>query len=184
MGITTALMTFAEFEQLPDEPGKLELLKGDLIRMPPAFWKHGKVSKLLFRALDNLVERARAADPKCPLGEVYFEMGYRVSRNPDSWLIPDVSVMHPNQPINKYAEGAPLIAIEIISESNAARQVDAKVLVYLAGGASEVWVLYPETRRVWTHFSGREAAEVSTGGIRSELIPSASQELRLEQILG
>jgi Uma2 family endonuclease len=35
MGGTTPLMTFDEFERLPDEPGKLELIDGELVRMPP-----------------------------------------------------------------------------------------------------------------------------------------------------
>ena len=36
MGVSTSLLTFEEFEQLPDDPGKLELLDGELIRLPPA----------------------------------------------------------------------------------------------------------------------------------------------------
>jgi len=34
MGTTTNLMTFEQFERLPDEPHKLELIDGELIRMP------------------------------------------------------------------------------------------------------------------------------------------------------
>ena len=33
MGTPTRLMSFAEFEQLPDEPNKLELMDGELIRL-------------------------------------------------------------------------------------------------------------------------------------------------------
>ena len=41
MGITTpALMTFEEFEQLEDTAEDLELLQGELIRMPPPFRSH------------------------------------------------------------------------------------------------------------------------------------------------
>jgi hypothetical protein len=36
MGTTTSLLTFEEFERLPDEPGKLELLHGELFHVPPA----------------------------------------------------------------------------------------------------------------------------------------------------
>jgi Uma2 family endonuclease len=32
---TTTLMTFAEFEKLPQLPGKQELIDGELILMPP-----------------------------------------------------------------------------------------------------------------------------------------------------
>ena len=36
MGTTTSLMTFEDFERLPEEPGKRELLKGELIELQPA----------------------------------------------------------------------------------------------------------------------------------------------------
>jgi Uma2 family endonuclease len=41
---TTALMTFAEFEQLPDIPGKRELINGVLITTPPPENEHSLVS--------------------------------------------------------------------------------------------------------------------------------------------
>ena len=37
---STTLLTFEELEQLPDEPGKMELLDGELIRLPPAKKRH------------------------------------------------------------------------------------------------------------------------------------------------
>ena len=45
---TSGLLTFEEFERLPDEPGKLELLEGELIRMPPAKRKHMYTTQRLF----------------------------------------------------------------------------------------------------------------------------------------
>jgi len=35
MGATTTRLTFEEFERLPEQPGKRELLKGELIEVPP-----------------------------------------------------------------------------------------------------------------------------------------------------
>ena len=43
MGTTTSLLTFEEFERLPDQPGKRELLKGELIDGPPAEEKHNTI---------------------------------------------------------------------------------------------------------------------------------------------
>jgi hypothetical protein len=42
---STALMTFAEFEQLPDAPGKRELIDGELVTMPPPQLRHSTLVK-------------------------------------------------------------------------------------------------------------------------------------------
>jgi len=101
-------------------------------------------------------------------------MGYKIGRSPDSWLIPDVSVTHPGQPGDDYYEGAPLIAIEIMSESNTPGKIDRKIEKYLANGGQEVWVFYSETRRVLTHFAGRDEVEVGRAHIRSRVLPEVS----------
>lgn len=49
-------MTFEEFERLPDEPNKLELIDGELFRMPPAKARHGKISQVLNRLLEDIVK--------------------------------------------------------------------------------------------------------------------------------
>ncbi len=83
MSVTT-LLTFEEFEQLPDKPGKRELLRGELIELPPAKRPHSRISKLFFKALDNAVEKLQPDRSELPLGEAYFETGYQLSRS--SWL--------------------------------------------------------------------------------------------------
>src|SRR5690348_5147906 len=82
MATSTGLLTFEEFERLPDEPGKLELLDGELIRLPPAKLKHMEIAIRLFRILDG----AKKA------GDAYIETGYKVGRN--AWLLPDVSIAY------------------------------------------------------------------------------------------
>ena len=37
---TSTLMTFEDFERLPDEPGKDELIDGEHIHVPPPFLEH------------------------------------------------------------------------------------------------------------------------------------------------
>jgi hypothetical protein len=51
MGTTTSLLTFEEFEHLPDEPGKLEFLDGKPFHLPPAILKHMEIAKRLFLIL-------------------------------------------------------------------------------------------------------------------------------------
>src|SRR5580704_2437142 len=101
---TTTLLTFEEFEQLASEPGKTELLDGELIQLPPAKKKHMKIIHLLLYRLKALVDELAAANG---LGDVYMEMGYKIG--PKSWLQPDVSIEHAGQPGGDYSEGAPAL---------------------------------------------------------------------------
>jgi Uma2 family endonuclease len=174
MPTANALLTFEEFARLPEEPGKMELLDGVVIKMPPAERRHNQLSKRLFLRLFALVESLNARGMATALGEVEIEMGYRIASNPDSWLTPDVSIAHRDQPGEDYYEGAPLIAIEVISESNTAAEIDRKIAKYLAHGAREVWVAYQETRRVLTYFAGRDEVEIGPAHIRSQVLPEVS----------
>ena len=175
MGTTTTLMTFEEFEQLPDRPGKTELLNGELIELPPAKKKHNKIGKRIFLALHEAAAKLRRERPDLALGSVDYEMSYRLSRHPDSCLIPDVSLTHPGQPGDDYYEGAPLLAVEVISETKTAEHTNGKVRSYFASGAAEVWVVYPETMSVWV-FHGSSAVRVATR-LETALLPSFSMEL-------
>ena len=46
-----------------------------------------------------------------------------------------------------FIPGAPDIAVEVVSPSNTAAEIDRKVAEYLAAGAQRVWVAHPATRR-------------------------------------
>jgi Uma2 family endonuclease len=168
---TTTLLSFEEFEELPSEPGKMELLDGELIRLPPAKIRHTKIIHGLSDLLRSIVGKTGAG-----LGVVYIEAGYKIGRN--NWLQPDVSITRRGQPETDYLEGAPALAIEVISESNTADQMQRKVKLYLANGAQEVWVVYPKTRSVWVFQEGR-AAEFR-GVLRSGI--GGGMEIDLERI--
>jgi Uma2 family endonuclease len=180
MATTTTPMTFAEFEQLPDEPAKLELLEGELIRMPPPKKKHMTTSQRLFLALLKAAEGLRGSRPQLALGDVHHEMGYLLGTDPGTWLVPDVSMTHRNQKGEDYYEGAPLIAIEVASESQSAPYLEAKAQTYLSHGAQEVWLVYPKTQHVWVYRTGSSTMERQEHAIRSEVLPGV--ELRFEEI--
>ena len=175
MGALTTLITFEEFERLPDKPGKRELLRGELIEWPPAKQPRSRISRCLFRALDQAIEKFRLKRTGLSWGEVYFETGYQLS--PSTWLQPDVSLTHPQQPVQGYLQGAPLLAIEVVSESNTAASIGKKIKEYLTHGAREVWVVYPETNSVWVFREGHGTEFEAT--LQTGLLPGFSLDLRL-----
>ena len=73
MGATSPLLSFEEFEKLPDAPGKRELLDGELIELPPPKRKH-------------TITEHRIADAVRPYAAshglvVFVELGFRLGRS-------------------------------------------------------------------------------------------------------
>ena len=141
------LLTFEQFEQLHDDGLKHQLLEGELLVLPPPKSRHSRVQRKLLHALEPFVTLHH-------LGEIYIEAGFKLS--PSTWLQPDVSFIRAEQlertDPDGYFEGSPAIAIEVASDSNTAAQLDRKIEQYFAHGAEEVWVVYPETRKIRIHF--------------------------------
>ena len=140
MGTVATKLTVAEFEQMPepDQPGKQELLQGELIQLQPARAPHSRIAQALSKLLGN--DRA------------LVEAGYQMSG--DTWLVPDVSIPWPDQrEENEYFQGSPMIAVEIVSPGNAAEEIARKTDAYLTYGAAEVWIIYPRARYMMVHKS-------------------------------
>jgi Uma2 family endonuclease len=119
------MLTFEEFEQLPDQPGKQELIRGELIEMPPADYQHHVIAHRIYDLLQAALEQAHARGEAAELGRVFHEMGYLLSGV--HWLQPDVSVTHAGQRVEKYLTGAPAIAIEVILPANTVKRIARKV---------------------------------------------------------
>ena len=176
----TTPMSFAEFERLEQGADKIELLRGELIRVPPAKKNHNHIVKKLFLLLHAAFEQLRSAGGTFSLGEVEMEMGYRFPGDPPSWLQPDVSVTYPNQASDEdYYIGAPLIAFEVVSESDRSPDLNTKVESYLANGEEEVWLIYPRDRQAWVYTS--RGAQKETRAICSPLLSGV--EIPLAAIL-
>jgi Uma2 family endonuclease len=166
-------MTFEEFERLPDSPGKLELLRGELITLPPRKLKHAETAHRMYERLRVLVEEAGARGCAGTLGSVHMEMGYRMGDH--SWLQPDVSIAHSDQRADDYYLGSPALVVEVISNEKTADHIDGKIEEYWQNGAQEIWVLYPLRKHVWIYRSG--TAEMHSSQFQSELLAGATIDL-------
>ena len=140
---TTRLMTFAEFEQLPDPKfGRYELRRGEPVIVAPPIFAHLKVQRIL----RNLLDQA-AADA----GFTHTELGFRpVSEH--EYRIADVAycsnerwnAVDPNGSFT----GAPDLTIEILSPSNTKKEMLAKSKLCLENGSRVFWVVDIEHRQV------------------------------------
>lgn len=143
MGTTAQLVTA---EQLLEMPGieRAELIRGEIVEMVPPGAEHGRVAARLTMRLANYAECKR-------LGVVYGETGFRVARDPDTVRAPDVAFVRASRASKATAgffEGAPDLAIEVVSPNDSAAELFAKVQDWLGAGAATVWVVDPRTQTV------------------------------------
>jgi Uma2 family endonuclease len=100
------------------------------------------------RILDTHVARQR-------LGAIFRNVGFVLARDPDTVRGPGLSFVARERLVgidySRFFEGAPDLAIEILSPSNRPYHVRAKVADDLAGGCRLVWVVNPERRSVTTY---------------------------------
>jgi Uma2 family endonuclease len=173
---TTTVLSWGQFEQLPDDPGKRELLEGELIELPPPKIRHNEGSKRTFIWLNAALQEAHARGEALNLDDTYFEMGYRLGAR--TWLQPDVSVTHRDQPRHDdYMERSPAIAIEIVSPANTPRALAIKTRLYFEFGALEVWHFYPEKRHVAVHVAGADPVIVRDF-VRTPLLPGFALDVQ------
>ena len=63
-------------------------------------------------------------------------------------------------PETGYLAQAPLVAVEVVSPSNSATDMERKVSQYLSAGSMEVWLLYPDTRRLHVYLHGTREVKI------------------------
>ena len=151
MGTTTKLLTFEQFEQLPEQEGiTYELDEGELLMEPSPALRHNLIRQRIAFHMMQFVESNH-------LGIVVEEMDFRLGadtvRNPDVAFITTDHLKKTNldrSPVN----GAPVLAVEVISPSNLAQDTAKKVQQYLAAGSQAVWLVYPALQLVEIHKAG------------------------------
>jgi Uma2 family endonuclease len=162
--VLSAPVTLEEFARLPKDGARHEISAGELLTLPPPKSLHSRICRSVFLKIEAALG---------PLGvsEAFQETGYILSRNPLTIRQPDVSVISPERiraaNPDSYFEGAPELAIEVVSPSDSAEDLDIKTKQYLQGGAQQAWILYPKTQSV--HVFSRGAVLVILD--RDQMLP-------------
>jgi Uma2 family endonuclease len=155
MSTTIQPMTADELFLMKDDSFRYDLVKGELRKISPAGGEHGIIIGRLTGALAHYVEEN-------DLGEVFgAETGFKLASNPDTVIGPDVAFII-NEKIPPtgipiaYWQGAPDLAVEVVSPGNTRREMEEKIEEYLAAGVRLVWVIYPKRRTVVVHRANTE----------------------------
>lgn len=161
------LLTAEEFLHLPEpiEGGKMELDRGRVVCMSPVGLEHGEIAMDLAFSLKAFVDAKH-------LGRVSVETGFKLAEDPDIVRAPDVSfVSAGRRPKGAgrrgFVEGAPDLAVEVMSPDDREKDLLAKAGEYLDAGAARVWIVRPQTHSVTVFRAGgevttRHEAEVLT----------------------
>jgi Uma2 family endonuclease len=140
---TTRLITFAEFEQLPNPQfGRYELRRGEPVIVAPPKLKHSTVLRRLRRLLEAAAGETGIVDSEFgfrPLPEGEFRIADVVFISQARWQGID---------LNGYFEGAPELVAEILSPSNTKAEILDKKKLCLENGAREFWVVDIDHRKV------------------------------------
>lgn len=144
--------------------GRCELVRGELIAMPPAGEEHGDVAMNVGALLQVYVKQRR-------LGKVYAaETGFKIESDPDTVRAPDVAFVRADRlgprPSKKFFRGPPDLAVEVLSPDDRMGEMLAKIHQWLDSGCRAVWLVDPETRTVTVY---RSQSQIVTLGISDTL---------------
>lgn len=147
---TSRLMTaeeFCDWVHRPENRDKwFELVRGEVIELPPPIKIHGYLCANIARILGNYTFQRRKGYVTCNDSGVILERGPDTVRGPDVALYEDAarfSELHP-----KYGEVPPRLAVEVLSPSDRVKQVNRKIIDYLKNGVELVWLIDPEEKTV------------------------------------
>jgi Uma2 family endonuclease len=125
----------------PDDGNRYELVRGELLVTPSPSPMHQRISKRLFRTLDDYFEERK-------IGEVFYAP-LDVILTPHDVFEPDLLVVADRSHISKRGiEKPPLLVVEILSAST--RKVDRgiKSRRYEELGVPHYWIVDPDERRL------------------------------------
>lgn len=139
------LVTADELLAMAPALGRFELSQGALVPMSPAAFNSGLYARRIAGPLGEFVD-----DRELGLCGV-AESGFVLSRTPDTVREPDVwFVTQERAPTREqgeqFFEGAPVLAVEVITPTDQFRDVIAKAREYLAAGTRLLWLLDPGPR--------------------------------------
>lgn len=142
------LLTAEEFARLPcpADGSRQELVRGEVLTMPPPGFLHGKVQGNVYFVLESY-NRAHN------FGHVTVETGIVTEREPDTVRAPDVAMWSFSRvPADQFPDGyvstpADLV-VEVLSPSVSPGSLTRKIREYLVSGVRMVWLLDMQARTV------------------------------------
>jgi Uma2 family endonuclease len=147
MATANQLVTAEELLRMPDDGYRYELVRGELRKMAPAGYLHGRIAINITTPLDRHV-RTHNLGVVCAA-----ETGFKLASNPDVVRAPDVAFIRRERveevgDVEGYWPGAPDLAVEVISPSDTYADVQEKVVDWIEAGTRMILLVMPRKRTV------------------------------------
>ena len=146
----TKLLTAEEFMAADLGEGTFELVRGEVVEVPPPMPEHGVVCA---NVAGSLWDYGRKSGYGYALSN---DSAVVTERGPDTVRGPDICFYsHARWPRsvvgNTLPPLAPDLAVEVVSPGNSAVKINKKIAEYQAVGTLLIWVIYPARRSVVIH---------------------------------
>ncbi len=136
-------LTVADWLEMPERGGYVEILHGELLVTPSPATIHQRIVGNLHLALRQHLDAERRGEVfLAPMGVVFTE---------DTVLEPDLIVVlsgRAGQVKEQYLEAPPDLVVEVLSPGTAGRDLQSKRAVYEAAGVAEYWIVDPHARAI------------------------------------
>ena len=172
------IYTQEDLEQLSADGARFELICGELKPMSPAGADHGNITVDLIAFVHGHVLRNN-------LGKGFTsETGFIVNEEPRTILAPDYAFISrermPDFIPKGFMTAVPDLVLETRSPGDTARDVAAKVELWIEVGAREVWELNPRRQVLTVYTPDNEPRALSAADkLESALLPGLSLSLNL-----
>ena len=145
--------TDAEFMALNRDGHRYEIVNGELIDMGNSGAKHGYICSILMILLGGYVRLHK-------LGAMFdsstaFKMKSGNKRSPDISFVAKERLQGLEDLPDGFLEGAPDLAVEILSPSNTVEEIHNKLVEYFENEARLVWVIHPKEQYVLVYRSAQ-----------------------------
>ena len=159
---TRTLVTADELLRMPDDGRRYELIEGELIEMAPAGGRHGNIGVRIVGFLFQYIYKTN-------LGGLFgADTGFFLQRDPDTIRAPDAAFIAmeripPDGIPSGFIDTIPDLVVEVVSPSDRAGQVQAKIEQWIEHGVKLVWLVYPERRSIMVYRSLSEVHVLHEG---------------------
>jgi Uma2 family endonuclease len=159
MSATVVLMNTEELLALPDNGTERDLIRGEL-RERPMTKRNRFHSSIEARIAHFLLDWVMQQPP--PRGNVHSgEVGCILRHNPDTTVGIDVAYFSADVEAQQSThttmmDGAPVIAVEILSPTDKEEEINEKIDEYLEANVELVWIVDPHYRTVRVHRPGAQ----------------------------
>lgn len=178
MATTAKKLTYADYEKMPADGFRHEIIDGEEFMTPPPSTEHQTVVVNTSRILGNHVVARK-------LGRI-FVAPTAVVLSETSTVEPDVLFVSKDRSsiiARMNIQGAPDLVVEVLSPSTAANDRGPKLATYDRAGVREYWIIDPDAKTLEVREFGsprRTRAYQEDQSSQSEILPGLT--IRLQDI--